>query len=265
VTFAWDDLVSCLDLRSLRDGAGFEGKNLALDYHRLFGGQLLAQFLAAARLECPGKSVKSLHTLFPREGQAAEPVRYTVDRHHEGGTFATLAIQASQSRGVIAAALVAMHAAEDGPARQTAAPVREIPADSAAVDLGLMPFETRTSTSLDAPEAGPPEYSLWIRTPAADPGVAPAVAAFATDLTLIGTALRSVDGISQADAGTAFTSAVTSHTVWFHRPFRTDDWLLLRQESPVHAHGRSFGRGDILTADGTLVASYAQEALLRFR
>jgi acyl-CoA thioesterase-2 len=62
----------------------------------------------------------------------------------------------------------------------------------------------------------------------------------------------------------AFTSAVTSHTVWFHRPFRTDDWLLLRQHSPLLAHGRCFGRGDVLTEDGTLVASYGQEALLRF-
>ena len=61
------------------------------------------------------------------------------------------------------------------------------------------------------------------------------------------------------------TSAVTSHTLWFHRPFETEDWLLLRQHSPLLAHGRTFGRGDVLTADGTLVASYAQEALLRFR
>jgi acyl-CoA thioesterase len=67
-----------------------------------------------------------------------------------------------------------------------------------------------------------------------------------------------------AGNGTAFASAVTSHTIWFHRPFRTDRWLLLRQHSPLLAHGRSFGRGDMLAEDGKLVASYAQEALLRF-
>ena len=84
-----------------------------------------------------------------------------------------------------------------------------------------------------------------------------------TDLTLIGTALRPMDGLGQRGNGTQFTSAVTSHTLWLHRPFRTDEWLLLRQHSPLLAHGRCFGRGDVLTDDGVLVASYGQEALLR--
>ena len=103
-----------------------------------------------------------------------------------------------------------------------------------------------------------------MRTPAVDPRLAPALAAYATDLTLIGTALRPMDGVGQRGNGTAFTSAVTSHTIWLHRPFRTDGWLLLRQHSPLLAHGRSFGRGDMLSDDGILVASDAQEALLRF-
>ncbi len=103
-----------------------------------------------------------------------------------------------------------------------------------------------------------------MRTPPVAPDLAPALTAYATDLTLIGTALRPVDGAGQQGNGTTFTSAVTSHTVWFHRPFRTDGWLLLRQHSPLLAHGRCFGRGDVLTEDGILVASYAQEALLRF-
>jgi acyl-CoA thioesterase II len=286
----WDDLVACLDLGehaadpALGDSAlggtavgdtasastasastAFEGKNLPLDYHRLFGGQLLAQFAVAAAASCPGKSVKSLHALFPREGTAAEPVRYEVARHQDGRTFATLTIVARQSKGVIATASVSLHAPEEGPAIQAVAPVTEAPADSEPVEIGLLPFETRTGVSLDARAAAAPEFSLWLRTPAADGALAPALAAYATDLTLIGTALRAVDGVSQHDAGKAFTSAVTSHTIWFHRPFRTDDWLLLRQHGPILAHGRGFGRGDILTSDGTLVASYAQEAMVRFR
>lgn len=100
---------------------------------------------------------------------------------------------------------------------------------------------------------------------AVDGEFAPALTAYATDLTLIGTAFRPLEGFNQRGNGTVFTSAVTSHTIWLHRPFRTDRWLLLRQQSPVPAHGRCFGRGDILTEDGSLVASYAQEALLRFR
>ena len=71
--------------------------------------------------------------------------------------------------------------------------------------------------------------------------------------------------LGQRGNGTQFTSAVTSHTLWFHRPFRTDEWLLLRQHSPLLAHGRCFGRGDVLTEDGVLVASYGQEALLTVR
>ena len=104
-----------------------------------------------------------------------------------------------------------------------------------------------------------------MRTPPVDEALAPALTAYATDLTLIGTVLRPFEGFSHRGNGTQFTSAVTSHTVWFHQRFRTDQWLLLRQHSPVLAHGRCFGRGDVLAQDGTLVASYAQEALVRFR
>ena len=77
-----------------------------------------SSFARSAALTCPGKTVKSLHVLFPKEGRAEEPVRYEVERHHEGGTFATLTIIARQSAGVIATAAVSMHKTEDGPAQQ---------------------------------------------------------------------------------------------------------------------------------------------------
>ena len=116
---------------------------------------------------------------------------------------------------------------------------------------------------------GESNYLFWrvnVTLPSVPAELAPALAAYATDLTLIGTALRAVPGVAQRDAQVKFASAVTSHTAWFHRPFSTSDgWLLLRQRSPLMAHGRSFGRGDILTADGALVASYAQEAMVRFK
>lgn len=268
----WNDLLACLDLSPLPgDGAApaaYEGRNQRLSYHRLFGGQLLAQFVRAASLTCPEKSVKSLHVLFPRAGSSDEPVRYEVERHHEGNAFATLAITARQSRGAIATASVSLHAAEDGPALQTAAPVPAVPGEEHRVDLDLIPWEARTAADLDSPKPEAPELDLWLRTPALGRDaerLTPALTAYATDLTLIGTALRPVDGVSQRDAGTAFTSAVTSHTLWFHRPFRADAWLLLRQHSPLFAHARTFGRGDVLTEDGSLVASYTQEALLRFK
>jgi acyl-CoA thioesterase-2 len=259
----WDDLLACLDLRGLPPS--FECRNQQLSYHRLFGGQLLAQFARAASLTCPGKTVRSMHVLFPREGQSDEPVRYEVERQHEGSTFATLTILARQTRGVIATASVSLHALEDGISQQTTAPVPDVPGTDHLVELGLIPWETRSVVDLDSRESAPPEFSLWMRTPPVGAELACALTAYATDLTLIGTALRPVEGLSQRDAHTVFTSAVTSHTLWFHRPFRTDGWLLLRQHSPILAHGRCFGRGDVLTEDGSLVASYAQEALLRFQ
>ncbi|MEY9836610.1 acyl-CoA thioesterase [Streptacidiphilus sp. EB103A] len=267
MTDLWTDLLACVDLREQEGGPGlrYTGPNQRLPYHRLFGGQLLAQFVQAASLACPGKTVKSLHALFPRAGKTDEPVSYQVERHHEGGTFAKVTVVARQTSGVVATASVSLHAFEEGLDRQTDVKVPEVPTDEHRIGLDLIPWETRSVRSLDTPGAEPAEFDLWMRTPSVDPQLAPALTAYATDLTLIGTALRPLEGVTQNDAGTAFTSAVTSHTVWFHRPFRTDDWLLLRQHSPLLAHGRCFGRGDILTRDGSLVASFAQEALLRFR
>lgn len=273
MTDLWKDLLACLDLRTIDPQeaaspaaaiAHYEGSSLPLDYHRLFGGQLLAQFVQAARLTCPGKQVKSLHTLFPRAGRTDEPVAYEAHRVHEGGTFATVTITARQQQDVLATASLSLHKVEDGLERQTTAAVPAVPGEDQRVTHDLLPWDTRSAVDLDSRDAAPPEFELWMRTPEAGPEQAPALIAYATDLTLIGTALRPVEGVCQRDAGTAFTSAVTSHSVWFHRPSRTDDWLLLRQHSPLIAHGRCFGRGDVLTSDGILVASYAQEALLRF-
>lgn len=269
----WTDLLTCLDLRPSAvgetpagpDEAVFEGANQQLDYHRLFGGQLLGQFVRAAQIACPDKAVESLHAVFAREGRADEPVVYRVTRHHQGRSFATLTITARQSRGVLATTSVCMHATEDGPERQAVDEVAPVLDERHRIELDLIPWEVRAADDLDAPTTGPPRFEFWMRTPPVDAELGPALTAYATDLTLIGTALRPFEGLHQRDNGTLFTSAVTSHTLWFHRPFPTDQWLLLRQHNPVVAHSRCFGRGDVLTADGRLVASYAQEALLRFR
>ncbi len=267
-----NDLLACLDLSPTNDHEHtpnsdtrvFEGSNQQLEYHRIFGGQILAQFIRAASLTCPDKTVKSLHTVFAREGRAGEAVHYEATRQHEGRSFATLTITARQGSKVLATTSISMHAPEGGPDRQTVAEVPGLPGADHRIGLGIIPWETRSADDLDDSTSGPPEFELWMRTPPVDPQLAPALTAYATDLTLIGTALRPLDGFNQTGNGTAFTSAVTSHTLWFHRPFRTDQWLLLRQRSPLMAHGQCFGMGDVLTEDGTLVASYAQEALLRF-
>jgi acyl-CoA thioesterase-2 len=90
-----------------------------------------------------------------------------------------------------------------------------------------------------------------------------ALLAHATDLTIIGTALRPFDGISQADSAQTLHTAVTSHTLWFHQPFRMDEWVLLHQHSPVVANGRAFGRGEVFDERGEVVASFAQESMVR--
>jgi len=267
----WTDLLGCLDLHHASDSpdgddvVAFDGVSQQLDYHRLFGGQLLGQFIRAASLACPGKTVKSLHAVFAREGRAAEPVRYRSTRQHEGRSFASLTITAHQPHAVLASAAVSMHASEDGPENQDCEPVSALLDETHRVELDLIPWETRCADDLTAAATGSPRIEVWMRTPPVDVALAPALTAYATDLTLIGTALRPFEGFSHRGNGTQFTSAVTSHTVWFHQPFHTDQWLLLRQHSPVLAHGRCFGRGDVLTTGGALVASYAQEALLRFR
>ena len=277
----WIDLLECLALERASPGSNgeatqaavFEGRNQQLEYHRLFGGQLLGQLIQAARLTCPGKAVKSLHTVFAREGRADEPVTYEAIRHHEGRSFATLTVtgrqpsiaDASSEEGsrVLATSSICMHVVEDGPEHQEVDEVPPVLGTEHRLALDLIPWETRAVDDLSATGAGPPQFEFWMRTPDVDPALAPALAAYATDLTLIGTALRPMDGLGQRGNGTQFTSAVTTHTLWFHRPFRTDEWLLLRQHSPLLAHGRCFGRGDVLTERGILVASYSQEALLR--
>jgi acyl-CoA thioesterase-2 len=264
----WTDLLACLDVSPTpaREGDAnvFEGRNQQLEYHRVFGGQILGQFLRIAALTCPDKAVKSQHAVFTREGAADEQIRYEATLQHEGRSFAAVTIVARQSRGPIATASISMHAAEGGPEHQEADGVGPVLGPEHEVALDLIPWETRAADDLNAVTTGPPQFEFWMRTPAVDPKLAQALSAYATDLTLIGTALRPVDGAGQRGNGTTFTSAVTSHTLWFHRPFRTDNWLLLRQHSPLLAHGRCFGRGDVLTEHGVLVASYGQEALLRF-
>ncbi|NKY51007.1 acyl-CoA thioesterase [Nocardia vermiculata] len=265
----WSDLLACLDLRPIptdddRDTVVFTGPNQSLGYYRIFGGQLLGQFVRAAQLACPDKTVKSVHALFPREGKPEEELRYRVQIHRQGRTFAALGVVAEQASGPVATASISMHAPDSGPEQQATAPVGALLSAEYKAGFDIIPWETRTDVDLDDTGSAPAEFEFWMRSPAAGEQLAPALTAYATDLTLIGTALRPLEGVCQRGNGTAFHSAVTSHTLWFHRPFRTDDWLLLRQHSPAMAQGRCFGRGDVFTESGELVASFAQEATVRF-
>ena len=265
MAFDQDELVACLDLTGVEAGV-VEGQNLDIGYHRVFGGQILAQVLTAAAQASPDKVVKSLHILFPREGDTAKPMRYRVTKLQDGRTFGTTEVVAEQDGKVISAAVASMHAQEDGRHRSDAPPPVGPPEGATLIDLGMVPWETRIVGGVDLSDkaAGPPRLDWWAKTaPIGDEtSVHQALLAHATDLTIIGTALRPFEGVSQADTMITLHTAVTSHTLWFHQPFRVDEWLLLTQHSPVVANGRCFGRGDVFAGD-ELVASFAQEAMVR--
>jgi acyl-CoA thioesterase II len=269
MAFDLEDLLAVLVLDPGDDG--LQGRNLDIGYHRVFGGQILAQTLCAAAATSPDKTVKSMHVLFPREGDTAEPMQYRVSSLQAGRTFGTSEVIAHQAARVTAAALVSLHVHEEGLDRNDTPPPVGTPTDAAPTDLDMVPWETRLVDAVDLADrgTGPAHLAWWMRTPAFDApdgvpeqAVHQALLAHATDLTLIGTALRPFEGVSQADAALNLHTAVTSHTLWFHRPFRIDDWLLAVQEAPVVANGRSYGRGDVF-ADDQLVASFAQEAMVR--
>jgi acyl-CoA thioesterase II len=265
MAFDQEALVACLELKEVEPGI-VEGQNLDIGYHRVFGGQILAQVITAAAQASPDKRVKSLHILFPREGDTAKPMRYRVTKLQDGRTFGTTEVVAEQDGKVISAAVLSMHAEEQGLHRTDAPPAVGPPEDAVLVDLGMVPWETRIVGGVDLGDkaAGPPQLDWWVKTApvGAETSVHQALLAHATDLTIIGTALRPFEGVSQADTMVTLHTAVTSHTMWFHQPFRVDDWLLLTQHSPVVANGRSFGRGDVFAGD-ELVASFAQEAMVR--
>ena len=274
---SFDNLLECLEMRETTPGT-YTGANLALEYHRIFGGQILAQTITAAtaasgpREGTQGKQVKSLVQLFPREGNSELAMNYAVTKHQEGRTFGSTGIVASQTDSEgrakpVSVATLSLHTPEEGFVRQDDAPAVGKPEDAALTDLGMIPWETRVVDGVDLSDraAAPASYRFWMRTPSVpdSPALHQALLAHATDLTVIGTALRPTEGLSQADTMTKFHSAVTSHSLWFHQPFRVDEWLLVDQCSPILAGGRAYGRGDVWSLDGRLVASFAQESMIR--
>jgi len=264
------DLVACFQLERVDDET-YTAPNLEMPYYRVFGGQLLAQSCAIATADAPGKSVKSLHVVFPREGDLAKPVHYAVERPHDGRSFASRQIRAHQDGRVIMAATVSLHVPEAGGAdHQTPMPEVPGPEESPPVDLTMIPMASHMVRGIDLgdPAEGPPELQFWLRAEeplADDVALHQGLLAHATDLTLIGTALRPVAGLSQADSPERLHTAVTSHTLWFHAPFRMDAWILFSQQSPRLCGARGFGTGHAYTQEGRLVASYAQESMIRER
>ena len=267
----WSDTLACLDVSETAPGV-YTAPNIPMPYRRIFGGQLLAQLVAVTEASAEAKQVKSLHAVFPREGDLEQAVTFEVTPLQDGRSFASRAVRAHQAGRVIAQATLSLHAPEAGALEHQAveAPAGR-PDDATPADLSMIPWETRSvgGVDLEARGAGPAESAWWMRTPAlddGDDGVAHrALLAHATDLTAIGTALRPHAGLGEADSAERLATAVTTHTVWWHRPLRLDDWWQLAQTSPVLAGARGFARGDVFDARGRLAASFAQESLIRER
>jgi acyl-CoA thioesterase-2 len=238
----FEDLLACLEIEELGPDF-FTAPNVPMSHRRVFGGQLLAQCLRVASKVGAGKEVKSMHVTFPREGALDRAIRFRATPVQDGRSFAGRWIVGEQDEGKpIVTASVSLHALEEGLFHQEESPSPTGPQDCAPCDLSMIPWETRVidGVNLEAREPAAPLYRLWMRTPA-------------------------LDGFGEADSPERLQTAVTSHTIWFHRRLRVDEWLLLRQTSPIVAGGRGFAQGHVFTECGSLVASYAQESLIRLQ
>jgi len=251
----------------------------------VFGGQVIGQALIAATRTVEGVLPHSLHAYFLLGGDPDVPIVYDVDRIRDGKSFTTRRVVAIQHGRAIFSMSVSFHNDEPGLDFQVTMP--DVPHPDALPSeaeikqkiLPQLPEAVRRYYERERPielrpvdfgrYAGNPQpdnrFNIWMRTTAAlpdDPSIHRCALAYASDMTILDTALlphrRSI-------FDRAIMGASLDHAVWFHRPFRADQWLLYSQDSPNSHGSRGFGRGLIYAADGTLVASVAQEGLMRER
>jgi acyl-CoA thioesterase-2 len=246
----------------------FTAGNADAGHGVIFGGQLVAQAIVAALMGNDDKRIKTVHTVFARAGSPAEPVAIVVDRMHAGRSLASTTLTISQGDRICTRSMALLSAVEpDFISHGDVAPSLAGPDECRPVDH-LEGWEIRVVGDVDVSDpalVGPPTLDVWTRFPDApdEPGVAEALLAFASDGFLIGTAMRPHAGVGQAQAHVTVSTGVLSHTITFHEPFSAGDWLLLSHRSPYAGHGRSFGCGSVFRRDGTLVASFVQDAMIR--
>lgn len=263
----------------------FRGRSPQDRWQRVFGGQVIGQALVAASRTVEGRSPHSLHAYFLIGGDPKVPIIYEVDRIRDGKSFTTRRVVAIQHGQAIFTLMVSFH--NDEPGLEHQAPMPDVPppedlpseAQIKATVLPNMPEAVQRYYRSERPiELRPVEYgrylgkksesgkfNVWIRTTGKlpdDPAIHQCVLAYASDMSLLDAALVP-HGRSLFEK--EFMGASLDHALWLHRPFRADDWLLYAQESPSMTGSRGFSRGLIFTRDGSLVASVAQEGLVRIR
>ena len=284
---ALQDVLAILDLEPLEVNL-FRGRSPQSRWQRVFGGQVIGQALVAACRtvdDVEQRPPHSLHAYFLLGGDPKVPIIYEVDRIRDGKSFTTRRVMAIQHGRAIFSMEVSFHGAEEGLSHQFPMPdvpkPDALPSDTEVRDrvLSLMPDPVRRYYDRERPiELRPVEYGrylgekleggrfhMWIcateRLPD-EPAIYQCVLAYASDMTLLDAALI-------PHGRTVFhqdiMAASLDHALWFHRPFRADEWLLYAQDSPNLSGARGFSRGLIFALDGTLVASVAQEGLLRQR
>jgi acyl-CoA thioesterase-2 len=282
---ALDALLATLDLEPLEDNL-FLGPRGNEGWQRVFGGQVLGQALvAAARTVDPGRQVHSLHAYFLLAGDPSRPIVYDVERIRDGGSFTTRRVKAIQHGRPIFAMSSSFHKAEPGFEHQTEMPdvpppeALPNPKDIIAGLIDALPQSMRSYWSRERPidmrvvdvsryltrDKKTPLQHIWIKANGRlpdDPVVHQAVLAYASDFTLLDTALIA-HGKLLFDADVQLASL--DHALWYHRPFRADEWLLYVQDSPSASGARGFCRGSIFSRTGVLIASVAQEGLTRQR
>jgi acyl-CoA thioesterase-2 len=282
---AVQELLSVLDLETLEVNL-FRGRSPDVGWQRVFGGQVIGQALVAACRTVEGRQPHSMHAYFLLPGDPKVPIVYEVDRIRDGKSFTTRRVVAIQHGQPIFSMSVSFHNNEEGGlAHQIDMPKvpkpDELPSESEIRErvLPLMPDPVRRYYERERPiELRPVEYgrylgktsedgkfNVWIRATERlpdDPAIHRCVLAYASDMTLLDTALVP-HGRTLFEKD--FMAASLDHALWFHRPFRADDWLLYAQDSPSLEGARGFARGLVFVSDGTLVASVAQEGLVRLR
>jgi acyl-CoA thioesterase-2 len=275
-------LLEILDLEPLEVNL-FRGRSPQSSWQRVFGGQVIGQALVAATRTVEQLPVHSLHGYFMLAGDPKVPIVYEVDRLRDGRSFTTRGVRAIQHGKAIFSMLVSFHRDEGGFSHQAEMPKvpgpNELPSDEEIRKniLPSMPEQVRKYYERERPiELRPvefaryttrdhrdPKFHVWIRSTAplpADPAIHQCVLAYASDMTLLDTSLIP-HGRTVFDQ--SIQAASLDHALWFHRPFRADEWLLYAQDTPNASGARGLSRGLIFAQDGTLVASVMQEGLIR--
>lgn len=277
------DLVAILDLQRIEDNV-FLGPTASSGWARVFGGQLIGQGLAAAYQTVDNRPAHSLHANFLVIGDPASPILYMVERVRDGGSFSNRRITAVQHGRTIFTMSASFHRAEHGFDHQIPAPhaidPAHLPPDESIFRQQLlekMPDSVRVYFERERPIELRPgsveryteqhvrllENEVWMRPRGAVPEdleFSHCALAYASDFTLLDTSLAPHN---RTVFGADVQAASLDHSVWFHRPFRFDDWVLYAQDTPSAYDGLGFSRGRLYSRDGVLIASTAQEGLIR--